>query len=136
MGYTIYGLATAVSRFNGNRATAIEYADRALRLSPFDPWAYEAHVAHGIVAVHESRYDEAAWHLAKAIAANPSFTSPRFLHAMVLALAGREDEAREAAREALALQPGFRLRLLSEIGMLPAIADVLARGGRLLGLPE
>ena len=93
-------------------------------------------MAHGIVAVHESRYDEAASHLAKAVAANPSFTSPRFLHAMVLALAGREDEAREAAREALALQPGFRLRLLSEIGMLPAIADVLARGGRLLGLPE
>ena len=93
-------------------------------------------MARAIVGVQESRYDDAASHLAKAVAAKPSFTSPRFPQAVVLALAGREDQAREVAREALALQPGFRLRLLFEIGLLPAIADVLARGGRLLGLPE
>jgi hypothetical protein len=35
-----------------------------------------------MAAIQESRYDEPASHFAKAVQANPSFTSPRFLLAM------------------------------------------------------
>jgi adenylate cyclase len=107
-----------------------------LRLSPFDAWAYEGHVAFAMAALKEALYDEAASHFANAAQANPSFTSPRFLLAMTLALAARLDEAREVARKALELQPGFRSRFVFEIGLLPQFADEFAKGARLLGLPE
>ncbi len=125
-----------IHAFGGSGATATQYAGRALRLSPFDPWSYEAHVAVGIAAFREARYDEAATHFGKAVLANPSFSSTRFLHAMILALDGRMDEAMQAVRGGLEIQPGFRIRLVFELGMLPEIADKLAEGGRLLGLPE
>ena len=122
--------------FRGDCVRANEYASRALRLSPFDPWAYEAHVAFAMAAVREDRYDEAASHLARAAQANSSFSSPRFLQAMTLALAGSIEEARQVVRGALELQPGFRTRLVFEIELLPEFADKLAEGARLLGLPE
>ena len=125
-----------INSFRGNCAVATEYAARALRLSPFDPWAYEGHVAFAMAAIQASRYDEAASHFAKAVQANPSFTSPRFLLAMTLANAGRIDEARQAVEEALELQRTFRSRLLLEIGLSQAFADYFIAGARLLGLPD
>ena len=122
--------------FRGACVRANDYASRALRLSPFDPWAYEAHVAFAISAVREDRYAEAASHLAQAVQANSSFTSPRFLQAMTLALAGSMEEAQHVVRGALELQPGFRTRLVFEIGLLPEFADKFAEGARLLGLPK
>ncbi len=86
--------------------------------------------------MREDRYDEAASHLARAVHANSSFSSPRFLQAMTLALAGRMEEAQQVVCGALELQPGFRTRLVFEIGLLPEFADKFAEGARLLGLPK
>ena len=55
---------------------------------------------------------------------------------MTLANAGRIEEARQAAEEALELQRTFRSRLLLEIGLSQAFADYFIAGARLLGLPE
>ncbi len=123
-----------IHAIRGNCARATEYASRALWLSPFDPWAFVAHFAFAIAAVKEARYDEAASHFARAVQLNSSFTSPRFLQAMTLALAGSMEEARRVVRGALELQPGFRTRSVFEIGLLPEFADKLAEGARLLGL--
>jgi adenylate cyclase len=125
-----------IHAIRGNCVRATEYASRALRLSPFDPWAFVAHFAFAIAALKEARYDEAASHFARAVQLNSSFTSPRFLQAMTLALAGRMEEARQVTRRALELQPGFRTRLVFEFGLLPEFADKFAEGARLLGLPE
>ena len=125
-----------IHSIRGNCARANDYASRALRLSPFDPWAFAAHIAFAIAALKEARYDEAASHLARSAQANPTFTSPRFLQAMALALAGSMEEARQVARGALELQPGFRTRMVFEMGLLPEFADKFAEGARLLGLPE
>ena len=46
--------------FNGNPAAVSTHATRALRLSPFDPFSYEAHNALGLAAIQEARYGEAA----------------------------------------------------------------------------
>ncbi len=120
----------------GNCARANDYASRALRRSPFERWAFAAHVAFAIAALQDDRYAEAASHLARAAQANSSFTSPRFLQAMALALAGSIADARQVARGALKLQPGFRTRLVFEIGLLPEFADKFAERARLLGLPD
>jgi hypothetical protein len=49
---------------SGNFAAVTAQANRALRLSPFDPPAFVPHTALGHVAVVEGHYDEAASHCA------------------------------------------------------------------------
>ena len=78
---------------SGNFAAVTAHANQALRLSPFDPVAYVAHIALGHVAVVERHYDEAASHYAKAVQANPRFSVAYFCQAIALALAGRVEEA-------------------------------------------
>jgi TolB-like protein/class 3 adenylate cyclase/Tfp pilus assembly protein PilF len=122
--------------FAGQPAPAVSNANRALRLSPFDPMAYVAHASLGSAAVQEMRYDEAASHFAKAVQANPRFSTLYFFQAASLALAGRQEEALPIAQQLLELEPGFRLRLFFEVGMARAVADRLSEGARILGLPE
>ena len=51
--------------WSGDPVTATAYAQRALRLSPFDPLVYVAHIALAVAAFQEERYDEAAAYWAK-----------------------------------------------------------------------
>ena len=51
-----------------------------------------------------------------------------------LALGGRLEAGRAWADQGLAMEPGFRCRLFSEL-IAPQVADRLAGGARLLGLP-
>jgi len=125
-----------VHAFRGNSAVATAYAERALRLSPFDPLLYEAHLALALASLQTERYDEAASRLAKAVQANSGFSTLYFFCAMVLGLAGRADEAAPIARRGLELEPGFRSRVIFEFGLVPAILDKLVEGARKLGLPE
>jgi adenylate cyclase len=125
-----------IHAYSGHAAVAIHLANRALRLSPFDPWTYEAYMTLGIVATQETRYSEAAsWH-AKAAQANPGFSSAYAAQAIALALAGRVEEGRPILRKALELEPGGRIYMIYEIGLLREVADKMAAGARLLGLPE
>jgi adenylate cyclase len=122
---------------SGNLAAATAYANRALRLSPFDPVAFAAHGALGHVAFHEARYDEAASHYAKAVQANPRFRLYYFLQAAALALAGRAEEARPIVGQLLELNPGVRSSEVFEYALLHrTLADKFREGARLLGLPE
>ena len=125
-----------IHAISGNPATAITHADRALRLSPFDPFAFLAYSGLGAAAVQEAQYDEAASHFANAAQANPRFSSLFFFHAASLALAGHKEEALPIAQRLLELEPGFRLCVVYELGMVPAVADRLAKGARILELPE
>ncbi len=122
-----------INAFCGDSAQATAHADRALRLSPLDSLAFEAHFALGLVALHEGRYDAAASCFARAAPGRPNFL---FYQAAALALAGRMDEARTIATRALEERPDLRLRSLSQIGLINEIADKIAGGWRLLGLPE
>jgi tetratricopeptide (TPR) repeat protein len=107
----------------------------ALRLSPFDPLTYEGHNALGMAAIQEARYDDAGSHFAAAVQANPRFSTLYFLQAASLALAGRQDEAKAIARRLMELEPAFRIRIIYELGAVPAAADKIAEGARGLGLP-
>ena len=57
------------------------------------------------------------------------------LQAAALTLGGRWETARSLANRGLEMEPGIRCRLFSE-WMGPQVADRLAEGGRLLGLPD
>jgi TolB-like protein len=122
--------------WSGDPATATAYAQRAQRLSPFDPLAFHAHLALLIAATQEGRYAEAAAHATKVVQANPSHGVYMAYQAISLALAGRVEEARPILARALELEPEFRIRTILELGYAPAIADRFVRGAKLLGARE
>ena len=68
--------------------------------------------------------------------ANPRFGTLYFTQAIALALAGCVEEAKPIVRQGLELEPGFRARVVAELGFDPTIADKFAEGARLLALPE
>src|SRR5262249_4718949 len=70
---------------SGDPVLAEDYANRALRLSPFDPLSFQGHVALGVVRLRLRRYDDAAACLAQAIQANPRFSVLYGLRASALA---------------------------------------------------
>ena len=125
-----------INAFNGNPDAAAAYAKRSLRLSPFDPFSYEAHNAMGLAAIQQAQYQEAASHFANSIQANSRFSTLYFFQAVSLALAGRMEEANRIVRRALELEPAFRNRFFLDIGLIQPIADKLVEGAHLLGLPD
>jgi TolB-like protein/class 3 adenylate cyclase/Tfp pilus assembly protein PilF len=122
--------------WSGHSATATTYAHRALRLSPFDPLAYHAHMALMFAAVQEERYDEAVAHGAKLAQVSPNFGPHLMAYAAALALAGRMDEARQVYARGLEIEPSYSHRTRRSVGAAPKLAEKLDRGFRLLGLPE
>jgi adenylate cyclase len=122
--------------WSGDPVTGTTYARRALRLSPFDPLTFQAHLALAIAAFHEERYDESATWWAKCSQANPDFGGFVMGQASALALAGRMEEARSATARALALEPGLSIRTVLELGYAPAIEAKCVQAYRLLGVPE
>ena len=133
---TAHYFAALVNSFAQNPAATAFHAKQALRLSPFDPSAFEAHLAMGMAAVGELHFEEAASHFAKASQINPRHSLFPFMHAIALALAGRTEEATSSLRRGLELEPSFRIRIFSEFGMARPLADKFIEGARLLGLPE
>jgi TolB-like protein len=129
LGAQAHGLA-------GHPDIAASYANRALRLSPFDPLAFQAHMALAEGALQEDRYEDSAVCFGKAAQASSNFSTAYIYQAIALALAGRVEEAHPILRRGLELEPGFRARLFSVHGMAPALAERLVQGSRLLGLPE
>jgi TolB-like protein len=120
----------------GHPRMAASFAERALRLSPFDPLVFEAHMALGEAALQEARYGEAATQFARAAQASAEFSTAYFFQAIALALAGSHEQARLLLGRGFELEPGFRTRLFFEHGLAPPLADKLVEGSRLLGLPE
>ena len=121
---------------SGNFAAVTAHANRALRLSPFDPVAFVAHMALGHVAVYEAHYDEAVSHYAKAVQANPRHIWLYFCQAVALALAGRVEEAGPIVRQLLELNPDFRSTRVFDYSVVGTFAARIKEGARLLGLPE
>ncbi len=131
-------LGAHIHAFSGDAAMSEDYANRALRLSPFDPLAFAAHQALALSRVREQRFDEAASNFAKAVQANPRFSWLYAEQAAALAMAGRIDESKSIARRLLELHPTFRIRSTMEFlsFMRPELVRALTAGLREAGLPE
>ena len=76
----------------------MDYANRALRLSPFDLLVSVGRTAQGIASVQEQRYDDAANYHELSVQANPTLSSFHFFSACAHALARKLEAARALAR--------------------------------------
>jgi Flp pilus assembly protein TadD len=116
---------------------AVAWGDRALRLSPFDPWAFAAYHALALGHFVEGRAEEAATAAYKGVHANPGHSISHMILAAALVQVGSLDAARVAAERVMALQPGFRFsRQLAGVNCAPELASALDNALRTCGLPE
>jgi adenylate cyclase len=124
--------------FSGDLAIAEDYANRALRLSPFDPISFNAYLSLGCVRVRQRRFDDAAAFFARAAQINPRFSSLYAFQIAALAMIGRTDEAKSVAKRLLELEPSFRIlpSVANLVFLHPELLNWLAEGLRKAGLPE
>jgi tetratricopeptide (TPR) repeat protein len=87
------GFSSIVCAWKGDDATAVEQAERAIRLSPFDPLLYAPYIGLAYAHFAAGRFDDAAIAAGRATQSNPKFTMPHVLHAAALANLGRNEEA-------------------------------------------
>lgn len=127
--------SASANAWRGDGTKAVELIHRAIDLSPFDPHMYNfASIACNAYAV-AGDYESAIQWGRRSIRENRLFSGTHKLLTIALALAGRENEAREAASELLVREPQltvreFRSRHPGSIG--PHIArfcDALAMAG-------
>jgi tetratricopeptide (TPR) repeat protein len=117
------------------------HVHEALRLSPRDIFAFRWMMFVGIAKVVLNTEAEAVVWLRRSIEANRNYPLAHFLLAVALALRGSLDEARAAARVALALDPGFTIRRFrngasSDNPIFLAKRERFYEGMRMAGVPE
>jgi TolB-like protein len=132
-----YILGSVILGWTGEAERAIEWGERAMRLSPFDPWAFAAFHSLTLGHFHCGRYEEAAGAAHKAVQSNPAHSISYMLLAAPLAKLGRLEESKAAAARVLELQPAFRYsRQFSGVDCAAALAASLSEALRATGLPE
>ena len=103
------GFSSIVRAWMGDDAIAVEQADRALRLSPFDPLAILPYIGLAYAHFAAGRFAEAAAAASSAAQANPRFTPSHVLHAAALSRVGRDEDAKAVVGRLLELQPGINV---------------------------
>ena len=132
-----YILGSVILGWAGQAERAIEWSERGMRLSPFDPWAFAAFDAQAMSHFHRGRYDEACHAAYRSVQANPAHSITYVQLAAALARLGRLEEARAAAARVLELHPEFRYgRQFAGVNCSPALAAALGDALRSAGLPE
>jgi TolB-like protein len=132
-----YILGSVIHSWTGQAERAIEWADRGMRLSPFDPWAFAAFGSMALGHFLLGRHDAAVQDAYRAVQANPGHSINYVLLAATLAKAGRLDEARAASTHVLELHPAFRFgRQFSAVDCAPELAAALGEMLGACGLPE
>jgi TolB-like protein/DNA-binding winged helix-turn-helix (wHTH) protein/Tfp pilus assembly protein PilF len=133
--WTRYGWI-AIYRNDSKRAN--ERFERALMLSPLDPFALPLGAGMASAAALTGDYGEAIRIVREVLNRNPRVTWPNRLLAAWLALAGDLDAAKQVIRELLAHQPNASIELYiacSPVKLNPYLSKMV-QGLRLAGLPE
>lgn len=132
-----YILGSVVLAWGGEAERALDWGERGMRLSPFDPWAFAAFHALTLGHFQRGRFEEAACAAQKAVQANPAHSISYMLLAAALAKLDRLDESKAAAARVRELQPGFRYsRQFSGVNCAASLATSLGEALRTIGLPE
>lgn len=131
-----YIFGSVVLALSGDSARCIEWGERALRLSPFDPISYGPLFAIALSHIARGEYEAAAETAQKVFQANPYWSSAHFLLAATHAKLGRPDAAKAAAERVLELQPGFTISgTCTSFDIHPSLATPLSEALSLAGLP-
>jgi TolB-like protein len=93
----------------GQPEEAIRSFERAIRLSPFDPWRFSTLTGMSFAFIGLGRFDEAVVAAKKAIRKNHNSSRVYLCLAAALAHLGREAETRETIARLLELEPNFRI---------------------------
>jgi len=132
-----YILGSVILGWGGEPERAIEWGERAMRLSPFDPWAFAAFHSLMLGHFHLGRYEAAANAARRAVQSNPDFSISHMLLAAALAKLGRFSEAKAAAARVMELQPTFRYSWqFAGVDCAPALAAALSEALHAAGLPK
>jgi adenylate cyclase len=132
-----YILGSVILGWSAEAERAIDWGERGMRLSPFDPWTFAAFHSFMLAHFQRARYEEAANAAYKAVQSNPGHSISYMLLAAPLAKLGRLEDAKAAAARVLELQPAFRYsRQFSGVDCAPALAASLSEALRATGLPE
>jgi TolB-like protein len=119
----------------GQPEEAIRSFERAIRLSPFDPWLFSTLAGMGTALIGLGRFDEAVVAAKNALQKNQTYGAAYRCLAAALAHLGRDAEARKAVAQLLELEPHFRISdYLARSGHWRA--QMLIDGLRKAGLPE
>ena len=132
------GLSSIVRAWKGDDAIAVEQANRALRLSPFDPLIFLPYVGLAYAHFAAGRFEETVAAASLATQANPRFIVPIILHAAALGSLDRSEDAKTVVQRLLELQPGIAVAtaILSARYVNPKNIAALADALRRAGLPE
>jgi tetratricopeptide (TPR) repeat protein len=132
-----YILGSVIFSWTGQAERAIGWAERGMRLSPFDPWGFAAFGSFAIGHFQSGRYEEAVLAAYKAVQSNPGHSINYVLLAATLARVGRLEEAKAAAARVLELHPAFRYsRQLSGVDCPPQLSAALGEMLDAAGLPK
>jgi adenylate cyclase len=115
---------------------AIDWAQRALRISPFDRMNHLSYHALAIAHFLRGRYDEAAHAARRSVQSIPGSSASRSVLAASLAKLGRIEEARAVALQVLALDPSFNAgRFCAATGLATPLAEPMTDAWTTAGLP-
>jgi TolB-like protein len=132
-----YILGGVILGWTGDANRAIEWGERGMRLSPFDPWAFAAFHALMLGHFQLGRYEEAAGAAYKAVQTNPAHSISYMLLAASLAKIGHIEQAKAAAARVLQLQPSFSCSgHFSGVNCAPELAAALREALGDAGLPD
>lgn len=131
-----WSLSSATHGFVGHGSLAVKHGEQGVRLSPLDARLFWHEGLLGQAHYVDGNYDEALEWVRSALARNASIRyTYRTLIATLVAL-GRHEEATEAARMFLELQPDFRLGPYARrCPFTPPILDVWIAALHTAGLP-
>ncbi len=120
----------------GKTDVAIERAQRALRLSPFDPLNYLSYNALAISYFHLKQYEKSRDAARRSIKSNPKFGMSHAFLAAALARLGCDEEAKFAAQQAVVCDPNFSIRKFSvAAGFEPRVYAPFADAWQEVGIP-
>lgn len=131
-----YIFGSVVLALAGDADRGIEWGERALRLSPFDPISYGPLLSITLSRLARGEYEAAEEAAQKVFQANPYWSSAHFLLAATHAKLGRLDAAKAAAKRVLELQPGFTISgTCAAFDIHSSVATPLSEALSMAGLP-
>jgi tetratricopeptide (TPR) repeat protein len=120
----------------GDADRGIEWGERALRLSPFDPISYGPLFSITLGHLQRGEHEAASAAARKVFQANPYWSAAHVLLAATHARLGRLDAAKSSAARVLELEPGYTITgHCASFDIHPSIAAPLSEALRVAGLP-
>jgi adenylate cyclase len=121
----------------GEAERPIDWGQRGLRLSPYDPLAFLAWLGISLGHFQRGRYAEAIDAARRSTQSNPHLSTTQAVFAAALVKLGRIDEARAATTRVLALQPSLTIGgMCAAFGIPPSLAVPLSEALHTAGIPQ